>query len=288
MALKGFIAIAVIGALIAICGNYAFSFPTHANISQDALRTLFEQIPSESPVIFVRVARNVLPDSKVVIVGTALCLTDRHRSRSAKLYFFSLTDTGWQLLYETNMDDQIIARGLPPDWEIRLEQVAFADLTGDGRDEIVVLWGSRPPGGVSLSQYTTILHVYKYTEEAHSFTEITDDQIVFTTDLEKALLLNVDADPETEIVFFEEIWEPDSCVVGAKRFQITVWTLVGGTLALDPDWNSGLPLETEEKLSLSSCGFPILLHLTLERAACLQTKNTTTITGRNYVQNNER
>ena len=241
---------------------------TKPGLSADDLSCVLEQIPAEAPLVYLQHKTNLLPNQRAVILATDLYFVAERESRAAKVYFFVETPGGWHLAYETDTDERLADQKGPPDWETSLASIECADVDEDSLTEVVVFWDSEPWQVFSLVQYSTIVHVLDYDIDTSEFYEVTGDRIVCNPYNEDAFLFNVDCDPEEEIVVYEEIWEPGTCIVCAKRYRVTVWTMRDGQLVLDPDWNNGQPWETSECLCLEGCDFLTLLQSVIEGSPC--------------------
>jgi len=249
-----FACLSLVGPHVAVRGE-------NVGLTQNDVTIILAQVPLEAPIVYFRCVNGVLQDQRVVVVATDLYFTGPKKTRAAKVYIFTSSTRGWSLAFQTDMDERLAAQGLPADWEISLSRIEFADVDGDGLKEIIVFWNSEPSQSISLTQFQTILHIFDYSQEEHQFYEATAERLVYNTFRERAFLLNVDCDPEIEIVMFEEIWVQDTCVVCAKPYRVEVWTFQGGKFCMDPSWNKGQALETDEFLSLQNpCDFAKLLR----------------------------
>jgi hypothetical protein len=228
---------------------------------------ILTQVSAEAPLVYLQLASDLVPEGNVVLVGTDFYYSTERVTGSAKVYIFVKGDLGWLPEYETDMDERIAAQGLPSDFELSLAEIERVDVDGDNLKEVVIFWRAEPTDAISMIQFNTILHILDYNPEEGRFTEVTRDQFVCNTFNELTFLLNVDCDPESEIVVFEEIWDPDTCVICAKRYRLRVWTMKDGELLPDPDWNDGKPWETSQELYFEECDFAILLSLVLNQSS---------------------
>lgn len=240
---------------------------------------ILTMIPEEAPVAYVCQTTDIIPDQKTMIIGTNVYLVGEKETKTAKVYIFVQKSQGWDLIYETDMDERISSQGLPASFLVSLDQVKITNVDEDIAKEIIIIWDTEPWAAFSLSQCETALHIIDYDEVHKSFSEVSKDKINYNTYNEKSLVLNIDCDLEKEIIVFKDIWEEGSCVTCAKRYRIYVWKLKEGEIELDPNWNNGRPLETTEKLSLREmyhkrvqCDYVKILSLLLSHTSTCNTQ----------------
>lgn len=244
-------------------------------ISPKLLQTFLSYLPPQAPIVYLRYRDKIIPDKEAVLLGTGLYSSDGV-IHAAKLYIF-VKEEQWKLFFSTDMDERLKARGLfESSWEIRLRRVVLANLDRDKQKEIVIFWSSEPYANISSIQLQAIIHVLDYDVELQRFREVTDDRLVYHRVYEKALLLNVDCDYESEIVLFRGDISEDYCIFCGKPYYIEVWTLRNGELMLDPSWNDGQIFKVEELLNVSEEEFDNVRNcdlVTLLRAVYNQALN---------------
>lgn len=211
---------------------------------------ILKQIPEEAPVDYVHKTSGLIPEQSTVIVGTDLYLVDEKETKAAKVYIFVQKSNGWDLVHETDMDERVAAQELPPSFRVSLSHIDFIDVDEDRSKEVIITWDTEPWQAFSMAQCSTVIHILDYNENSNQFYEVSKDKLIYNTYKGKGVLLNVDCDPQDEIILFDEIWEGNTCVTCAKRLTIDVWRLYEGKLQKDPDWNNGKTFETSNKYSL--------------------------------------
>lgn len=240
-------------------------------ISPKLLQTFLSYLPPQAPIVYLRYTDEIMPDKEAVLLGTGLYSSGQNGRafHAAKLYIF-VKEEQWKLFFSTDMDERLKAWGLfGSGWEIRLRRVVLANLDRDKQKEIVIFWSSEPYANISSIQLQTIIHVLDYDVELQRFREVTDGRLVYHWVYEKALLLNVDCDYESEIVLFRGDISEDYCIFCGKPYYIEVWTLRNGELMLDPSWNDGQILKVKELLNVSEEEFDNVLDCDLVTLLCV-------------------
>lgn len=214
------------------------------------LGRILKQIPQKAPVVYVHQTSDLIPEKNTAIIGTNLYLVGEKETKTAKVYIFVQKSNGWDLVYETDMDERVAVQGLPASFQVSLSRIDFIDVDADRSKEVIIIWDTEPWQAFSMAQCSTVIHILDYNENSNQFYEVSEDKLIYNTYKEKGILLNVDCDLQDEIILFDEIWEGDTCVTCAKRLTIDVWRLHEGKLEKDPDWNDGKTFETSKKYSL--------------------------------------
>lgn len=230
-----------------------------------------EAATSGSPIVFHRLVWGLLPSdpwSRAALIGFDEHGLVAEANTPAEVWILVQRAEEWDLVYKTDMAERLAEQELPKGFEVSLRDVQVVNLDSDRDKEIAIFWEVAPEWAISLTNYQTVLHILDYDSASQAYKEVSQDALVYSTYKELIELQDVDADPEMEIVSYREVWEGDTCVECAKRYELGVWTLADGTLIADPSWNNGATMETEVAYSFEECSLPALRLLTLKAGAC--------------------